>query len=141
MTLVVLVAFLTAMTVQASSREDFYLEKVCPSLDNPNACDIVYADSPFEQLLGGQIVYYDRVYWENPAGYTFEIARVELRTDENHGMAIGQVRWLKDHGLFNFTQGSGLLDNLHATGRIDFMGVDLDGRYRFSLSGTYHIDP
>ena len=56
-------------------------------------------------------------------------------------MAIGQVRWLKDHGLFNFTQGSGLLDNLHATGRIDFMGVDLDGRYRFSLSGTYHIDP
>lgn len=139
--LIVLAAFLVATTVQASPREDFYLEKVCPSLDNPNACDIVYVDSPFEQLLGGQVVYCDRVYWENPAGFTFEIAKVEVTTVDHDGMTIGQVRWLKDHGLFNFTQGSGLLDNFHATGRIDFMGVDPDGRYRFSLSGTYHIDP
>lgn len=139
--LIIAATLLATTTVQASPRQDFYFEKVCPSPDNPNACDIVDADSPFEQLMGGQVEYFDRVYWDNPAGFTFEIARVEVTTDESDGMVIGQIRWLKDHGLFTFTRGSGSLDNLYAAGRIDFLGVDPDGRWRFSLSGTYHIDP
>jgi hypothetical protein len=128
-------------TVQASLRQDFYLEKVCPSADNPNACDIVVADPPFEHMVEGQVIYFDRVYWDNPAGHTFEIAKVEVTTGNHDGMVIGQVRWLKDHGLFTFNQGSDSLDNLYATGRIDFLGLEPDGRYRFSLTGTYHIDP
>jgi hypothetical protein len=141
MILFIAVTLLATTTVLASPRQDFYFEKVCPSLDNPNACDIDYAGSPFDQLVGGQVVYFDRVYWDNPASFTFEIARVEVTPGDSNGMVIGQVRWLKDHGLFTFTQGSGSLDNLYATGRIDFLGVDPDGRWRFSLSGTYHIDP
>ena len=138
--LVIAVTLMAATTVQASPRQDFYLEKVCPSLTNPNACDIVSAD-PIAQLVGGQVIYFDRVYWDNPAGHSFEIARVEVITGNNDGMVIGQVRWIKDHGLFTFNQGSGLLDNLYATGRIDFLGVEPDGRWRFSMTGTYHIDP
>lgn len=138
--LVIAVTLMAATTVQASPRQDFYLEKVCPSLTNQNACDIVSAD-PIAQLVGGQVIYFDRVYWDNPAGYSFEIARVEVITGNNDGMVIGQVRWIKDHGLFTFNQGSGLLENLYATGRIDFLGVEPDGRWRFSLTGTYHIDP
>lgn len=138
--LIITVTLMAATTVQASPRQDFYLEKVCPSLTNSNACDIVSAD-PIAQLAGGQVIYFDRVYWDNPAGHSFEIARVEVTTGNNDGMVIGQVRWIKDHGLFTFNQGSGSLDNFYATGRIDFLGVEPDGRWRFSLSGTYHIDP
>ena len=138
--IIIAATLLATTTVQASPRQDFYLEKVCPSADNPNACDIVSAN-PFAQLMEGQVIYFDRVYWDNPAGHSFEIARVEVTTGNNDGMVIGQVRWLKDHGLFTFNQGSGSLDNLYATGRIDFLGVEPDGRYRFSLTGTYHIDP
>ena len=139
--LIVAVLLLATTSVYASPGQDFYLEKVCPSLKNPNACDIVVADPPFEGLVGGLVVYDDLVYWANPAGYEFEIARVEVTTDAKDGMVTGQIRWIKDHGLFTFRQGSGSLDNLYATGRVDFLGVDPDGHYRFSLTGTYHIEP
>lgn len=136
-----LLTVLATTMAQASPRQDFYLEKVCPSLDNPNACDIQAADAPFGHLAGGQIIYFDRVYWENPAGHTFEIARVELTTGDGCGVAIGQVRWIRDHGLFTFRQGSGCLDGFHANGRVEFVKIDTDGRWVFSMTGTYHIDP
>jgi hypothetical protein len=136
-----LLALLASTIAQASPPENFYLTKICPSLDNPNACDIQYADSPFEHLVGGQIIYFDRVYWENPAGHEFEIARVEVTTGDDTGQAIGQIRWIKDYGLFTFGQGSGSLAGLHANGRVEFVEITDDGRYVFSLTGTYHIDP
>ena len=132
-------ALLVTTLAQASPPEYFYLMKVCPSLDNPNACDIQSAD-PFSQLVGGQIIYVDRVYWENPAAHLFEIARIEVTTGDASGQAIGQVRWIKDHGLFTIGQGSGSLAGLHANGRIEFLGL-ADDRYAFSLTGTYHVDP
>lgn len=135
-----LLAMLVTTLAQASSPEYFSLEKVCPSLDNPNACDIQSAD-PISQLAGGQIIYFDRVYWENPAGHLFEIARVEVTTGDGSGQATGQIRWIKDHGLFTIGQGSGSLAGLHATGRVEFVDIANDGRWLFSLTGTYHIDP
>lgn len=139
--LIIAVLLLGTTSVHASPGQDFYLEKVCPSLSNPNACDIVYANPPFEGLVGGLVIYDDLVYWDNPAGYTFEIAKVEVTTGNHDGMVAGQIRWIKDHGLFTFRQGSGSLDNLYATGRVDFIDVDPDGRWFFSLTGTYHIEP
>jgi len=139
--LIIAVVLLGTTSVYASPRQDFYLEKVCPSLSNPNACDIVAADPPFAGLVGGQVIYDDLVFWDNPAGFTFEIARVEVTTGDNAGMVTGQIRWIKDHGLFTFRQGSGSLDNLYATGRVDFIGFADDGRWLFSLTGRYHIEP
>jgi len=140
-TLIIAAVLLGTTSVNASPGEDFHLVKVCPSETNLNACDIVAADPPFEGLVGGQVIYDDFVYWDNPAGYTFEIARVEVTTGDNAGMVTGQIRWIKDHGLFTFRQGSGSLDNLYATGRVDFIGFAQDGRWLFSLTGRYHIEP
>lgn len=139
--LVIAAALLTAAAVQASPRQDFYLEKICPSGDNPNACDIQNAAPPFTQLNGGQIIYTDRVYWENPAGHLFEIARVEITTGDGSGSALGQIRWLGDYGLFTVMQGTGSLAGLHANGKVEFKEIAGDGRWVFTWIGTYHIDP
>ena len=75
--MLLLVILATAASAQAAPRQTFYLEKVCPSIAAPtlNACDIVAAN-PFGQLVGGAIIYNDRVWMpENPGGFTFEIAR------------------------------------------------------------------
>lgn len=138
--LALLIMLASTASVQASPRQAFYFEKVCPNLDNPLACDISGA-IPFAQLNGGQIIYNDRVYWENPAGFTFEIARIQLTTGNNSGTATGQVRWIKDHGLLTISQGAGSLAGLHVNARVEFKDVDLDGRWRFTVSGTYHVDP
>lgn len=44
--IVLMVSMLAVPTAHASPREGFYMEKVCPSLDNPNACDIHSAATP-----------------------------------------------------------------------------------------------
>ena len=139
--LVIAAALLATAPVQASPRQDLYLEKICPRPDNPNACDIQNAAAPFTQLNGGQIVYTDRVYWENPAGHLFEIARVVITTGDGSGSAMGQVRWVGDHGLFTVMQGTGSLAGLHANGKVEFKDVAGDGRWVFTWVGTYHIDP
>ncbi len=138
--LIIAVLLLGTTSAQASPGQDFYLEKVCPSDTNPNACDIVAANPPFAGLVGGLVIYDDLVYWANPAGHEFEIARVEITTGADDGMVTGQIRWIKDHGLFTLRQGSGSLDNLYATGRVNWIGEE-GGHYRFSLTGTYHIEP
>lgn len=141
--LALLIVLATTASVQASPRDTFYLEKVCPSNIRPdlNACDIVTA-TPFGQLVGGMIIYNDRVWMpENPGGFTFEIARIQLTTGNNSGTATGQVRWIKDHGLLTISQGTGSLAGLHVNARVEFKEVDLDGRWRFTVSGTYHVDP
>jgi len=137
---VLMIAMLAVPTASASPRQDFYLEKLCPSADNPNACDIVTAD-PFMQLVGGQIIYTDRVLWENPAGHMFEIAKVVITTGDNSGSAMGQVRWLGDYGLITIMQGTGSLAGLQANAKVEFKEIAPDGRYLFSLTGTYHVDP
>ena len=139
--LVIAAALLAVTAVQASPRQDFYMEKICPNADNPNACDIQDAAPPFAQLIGGQIIYTDRVYWENPAGHLFEIARVEITTGDDSGSALGQIRWIGDYGLFTIMQGTGSLAGLHANGKVEFKDVASDGRWVFTLIGTYHIDP
>jgi len=131
---------LVTFSVQAAPPNDFYLEKVCPSLSNPYACDIQNA-SPFTQLDGGQINYFDRVLWTNPAGFVFEIAKIEITTGDDSGVTTGQVRWIRDHGLYTLRSGSGNLAGLHATGRVEFVGMTEDGRYLYALTGTYHVDP
>lgn len=138
--LALLVVLASTASAQASPRQAFYFEKVCPSLDNPLACDIS-GSVPFAQLNGGQIIYNDRVYWENPAGNLFEIARIQLTTGNDSGTAVGQVRWLKDYGLFTISQGTGSLAGLHVNARVEFKDYDADGRWRFTVSGTYHLDP
>ncbi|MBI5031385.1 MAG: hypothetical protein HZB51_12720 [Chloroflexi bacterium] len=139
-----LVAILaTTASVQASPRDTFYMEKVCLSVIAPdlNACDIVTADS-FGQLVGGLIIYNDRVWIPaNPAGFTFEIARIQVTTGDNSGTATGQVRWLKDHGLFTISQGTGSLAGLHVNAVVQYVGETADGRWLYSVSGTYHVDP
>jgi len=131
---------LITFSVQAAPPSDFYFEKVCPSLSNPNACDIQNA-FPFTQLNGGQINYFDRVLWENPAGFVFEIAKIEVTTGDNTDMTTGQVRWIRDHGLYTLRPGTGSLVGLHASGRVEFVGMTEDGRYLYELTGTYHVDP
>ena len=138
--IVLMIAMLAVSTVSASPRQDFYLEKICPSADNPNACDIVTAD-PLTQLVGGQVIYTDRVYWENPAGHLFEIAKVVITTGDGSGSAMGQVRWLGDYGLITIMQGTGSLAGLQANAKVEFKEVAADGRYLFSLTGTYHVNP
>jgi hypothetical protein len=141
--MLLLVILATAASAQAAPRQTFYLEKVCPSIAAPtlNACDIVAAN-PFGQLVGGAIIYNDRVWMpENPGGFTFEIARIRLRTGDNSGGATGQVRWIKDHGLFTISQGTGSLAGLHVNAVVQYIGDTADGRMKFSVSGTYHIDP
>jgi hypothetical protein len=137
---VLMIAMLAIPTASASPRQGFYLEKLCPRVDNPNACDIVTSD-PFTQLVGGQIVYTDHVLWENPAGHFFEIARVLITTGDGSGSAEGQVRWLGDYGLITIMQGTGSLAGLQANARVEFKDVAADGRLLFSLTGTYHMDP
>jgi hypothetical protein len=139
--LVIVAALLAVTAVQASPRQDFYLEKICPRWDNPNACDIQNAAPPFTQLNGGQIIYTDRVYWENPAGHLFEIARVKITTGDGSGSALGQIRWVGDYGLFTIMQGTGSLAGLHANGTVEFKEVAGDGRWVFTWIGTYHVDP
>ena len=137
-----LVGLVAAVPVQASPRQDFYFEKVCPSIDPTLvACDIITA-SPFSQLAGGMIIYNDRVWMpENPAGFTFEIARIQLTTGDHSGGATGQVRWLKDHGLLTISQGTGSLAGLHVNAVVQYIGDMPDGRYKYSVSGTYQTAP
>ncbi len=137
---VLMVALLAVPTAQASPKQDFYLEASCPP-SNQNACDIVSASAPFTHLVGGQILYLNRVYKVNPADHITRIARVDVITGNDDGMAIGQVRWLTDHGRFTFGQGTGSLAGLHATGKIAITGFDPDGTVTFSLTGNYHVDP
>lgn len=120
--------------------DGFQLVKLCPTADDPAACDIVDASEPFRQLIGGRISYEDRVYWENPAGFTFEIARVTLTTGDDSGMVMGQIRWLQDSGKFTLRQGAGSLTGLHASGTVEYTG-DRDGRAEFTVAGTYHLQP
>jgi hypothetical protein len=138
---VLMIAMLAVPTAQAAPRQDFYAEKICPSVDNPNACDIQSATPPFAQLNGGQIVYTDRVYWENPAGHLFEIAKVEITTGDGSGSAAGQVRWIGNYGLLTIMQGTGSLAGLHANAKIEFKDVAGDGRWVYTWVGTYHVDP
>lgn len=119
--------------------DGFQIVKLCPTADDPAACDII-ASEPFGQLVGGRISYEDRVLWENPAGFTFEIARVTLTTGNNTGKVMGQVRWLKDSGKFTLRQGSGSLAGLHAVGTVEYTGEDGD-RYLYTLTGRYHLAP
>jgi hypothetical protein len=138
-----LVILATTASAQAAPRQTFYLEKVCPSNLAPtlNACDIVAAN-PFGQLVGGMIIYNDRVWMpENPGGFTFEIARIRLTTGDNSGGATGQVRWIKDHGLLTISQGTGSLAGLHVNAIVNFKEVADDERWIFSVSGTYHVNP
>ena len=141
MMIVLMASMLAVSTAQASPREDFYMEKICPSPDNPNACDIQNAAAPFTRLNGGQILYTDRVYWENPAGHLFEIARIEIKAGDGSGTARGQIRWVGDYGLFTIMSGTGSLKGLRANGRVEFKDVAPDGRWMFTLSGTYHVEP
>lgn len=141
MMIVLMASMLAVSTAQASPREDFYMEKICPSPDNPNACDIQNAAAPFTRLNGGQILYTDRVYWENPAGHLFEIARIEIKAGNGSGTARGQIRWIGEYGLFTVMSGTGSLKGLHANGRIEFKDVAPDGRWIFTLRGTYHVEP
>jgi hypothetical protein len=138
---VLLVVLATGASVQASPRQDFYLEKVCPALDPTLvACDIVTAN-PFSQLVGGMIIYNDRVYMPaNPAGFTFEIARIQLTTGDNSGGATGQIRWIKDHGMLTISQGTGSLAGLHVNAVVQYIGDTADGRFLYSVSGTYHTE-
>lgn len=141
--LALLIVLATTASVQASPRQAFDLEKVCPSNIRPdlNACDIVTA-TPFGQLVGGMIIYNDRVWMpENPGGFTFEIARIQLTTGNNSGTATGQVRWIKDHGLLTISQGTGSLAGLHVNAVVQYVDETMDGRWLYSVSGTYHIDP
>jgi len=138
---VLMIAMLAVPTAQASPRQDFYAEKICPSADNPNACDIQNASPPFVQLNGGKIVYTDRVYWENPAGHLFEIAKVEITAGDGSGSATGQVRWIGDYGLLTIMQGRGSLAGMHANAKIEFKNIASDGRWEFTWVGTYHMDP
>ena len=85
------------------------------------------------------IVYHDRFFGETPAGI-FEIARDEVLTADRAVVASGQVRWLKDHGLYTL-KGTGTLDGLHATGRVEFVSGPDEGPWTYQLIGTYHIDP
>ena len=119
--------------------DDFRLVKLCPTADDPAACDIVVSE-PFEELVGGRISYQDRVLWVNPAGFTFEIARVTLTTGDDSGMVMGQFRWLKDSGKFTLRQGSGSLAGLHARGTVEYTG-DVGTQAEFTLVGTYHVQP
>ena len=140
--LVLMIASMAIPTaVQASPRNDFFAEKICPSADNPNACDIQNAAPPFTQLNGGQIIYTDRVYWENPAAHLFEIAKVEIKTGDGSGSAMGQVRWIGDYGLLTIMQGTGSLAGLHANAKIEFKDVAGDGRWVFTWIGTFHVNP
>ena len=138
---ILMVALLAVSTAQASPKQDFYLEAACPSLTKPNACDIVFASAPFSYLEGGNFVYLDRVNQINPAGHIIQISRVELTTGDGDGMAIGQVRWHTDRGQFTFGQGTGSLAGFHATGKIAIVGFTPDGRVKFTLTGSYHVDP
>lgn len=122
--------------VAASPRQEFSLTKVCSV--SATTCDITFASAPFEQLEGGRITYFDRVFGENAAGWFFEIARVQVTTGDGSGSAWGQIRWIRDHALFTFGEGSGSLAGLHADGRIDLVDAD-NGVY--GLTGTYHLHP
>jgi len=121
-------------------RNTFEIVKLCPSAGDDASCDIV-ASTPFTELVGGRIIYDDRVYWENPAGWTFEIARVTLTTPGDAGTVVrGQVRWIRDSGLITLRQGSGTLAGLHGTGVVEYTG-DVGAQSKFTLTGTWHIDP
>jgi hypothetical protein len=140
--LTILMVFLLATTAQASTRQPFHLAKVCPSPDNPMACDIFEA-VPFDVLIGGQIVYTDHAYFTNPTGRGLEIATIHLTTGsgKDQGEAVGHIRWLVDSGKFTIGNGSGSLAGLHADGTIEYMGTQADERPWFLLDGTYHVDP
>jgi hypothetical protein len=123
------------------AKDEFRIEKWCPTADDPAACYIVESE-PFTQLVGGRISYEDRVYWTNPAGFTFEIARVTLTTGpgKDPGQIMGQVRWLKDSGLITLRQGTGSLADVHATGTVEYIAQEGD-LSAFELVGTYHVHP
>ena len=138
--LAVVLAGMLSLPVQASPGLSFWLEKTCPSTAEPtwNACDITETVEPFGLLQGGMIVYNDRFFGERPPG-VFEIAKVEVLTDNGVVAATGQVRWLKDAGLFTF-KGTETMPGFHANGRVEFVRMDGD-RFVYELIGTYHIDP
>jgi hypothetical protein len=143
--LLVLVALLvsaTAAVAYGSPREDFSLEKTCLSSTYPDpeavACDITDATGPWSMFNGGWILYEDRVYWEK-GDKVREIARVHLVTPAGDTLR-GQIRWLDDQGMFTFSKGTGQTAGYHANGQILFEEVASDGRYVFSLTGSYHIE-
>jgi hypothetical protein len=129
-----------AGTVLASKSDEFTLQKACPHVDDPAACDIVSAD-PLTMLVGGQIHYLDRVWKETWRDGSLEIARVNVVTGDGKGAVIGQIRFLGYSGLFTWSKGTGTLAGLHASGTIEFVGTTSDGRWLYELAGTYHIDP
>lgn len=140
--LLVLVSLLAsvAAVANASPREGFSLEKTCLSSTYADpmaaACDISGATGDMDVFTGGWIVYQDRVYWEKGEKVR-EIARVHLVTPAGDTLR-GQIRWLDDYGMFTFSKGTGDAAGLHANGLIHYIGESPDGRWVYSLQGTYH---
>ena len=128
-------------SVQALHGEGFYLVKRCPSPNDPNICDILDASAPFENLVGGQIVYSRHKFWTNPASFLFESSTVKVRLADGSARAPGHIRWTGDHGLFTILPGSGSLEGLHAEGRVDVIQFLDNGQMDFLLTGTYHFEP
>lgn len=130
--LVAVALLLAAAPAFASPPEPFLLYKVFPSPTHPddNACDITQCT--LSQFEGATIFYLDRTTVHG----TKEIARVEIRTQADELLAVGQVRWLGEYGLFTF-KGSEAMRGFHATGRVDYIAED----DVFLLTGTYHWDP
>lgn len=132
-----LVGALVVPSVGTPPAEGLEIVKACPTVDDPSACDII-SSTPFTELEGGRISYDDRVLRETP---TFrEIARVTLTGPGDEILVRGQIRFIGEAGKFTLRQGEGPLAGLHATGDVQFTGIDGD-QFLFTLTGTYHVDP
>ena len=132
-----LVGTLAVPSVGTPPTEGLEIVKACPTEDDPAACEII-SSTPFTELEGGRISYDDRVLRETPT-YR-EIARVTLTGPGDDILVRGQIRFIGEAGKFTLRQGAGSLAGLHATGTVQFIGVDGD-QFLFTLTGRYHIDP
>jgi hypothetical protein len=138
LTFVILVALLAAMTVQASTPQELYLEKTCSA---ETYCDIHDAHGPFEILNGGRIYYYDHNYFENPAGISKETAKIEIISADGKHSLIGNVTWVwreEFKARYIIYAGTGDLVGMHASGNVNLLSSDT---WTFSLTGIYHIEP
>jgi hypothetical protein len=136
--LVLIVTLLVAMSVQASTPQEFYLEKTCQA---ETYCDIHDAEGPFKVLNGGRIYYFDHNYFENPAGIAKETSRVLLISGDGKHSLTGFVSWVwRDafKGTYTIVSGTGDLVGVHAVGKVYLLD---DENWTFSLTGTYHVEP
>ena len=69
-----------------------------------------------------------------------EIARVTLTGPGDDILVRGQIRFIDEAGKFTLRQGEGSLAGLHATGSVQYTGMDGD-QFLFTLTGRYHVDP